>query len=133
MHPSEYIPSVNQQPDDNEIRVEYHPSAKKAPQHFAFSDFDPGIASGISASMSENRVLHDGDLDKEPWLPFSSRIDFEIADLILETHMNQKQTDGLLALIRQCIEHPDAFTLTNSVVLKETWDAARLKTSTVSQ
>lgn len=131
MRPSEPNQNSNQPPSENEIRVEYHPSTQKVPQHFSFYDFDPGHASGISANVDAEDAK--GHIDREPWRPFSSRIEFDIADLILETHMNTRQTDGLITLIKQCIKEPHAFTLNSSKDLQATWSAARLKLTSVGQ
>lgn len=117
------------QPLDNEIRIEYHPASDKEAQHFIFEDY---IDNFIQADPHLNNVPDPRTKGPEPvWHPFSSRLDFEIAELIQDTHMNSRQTDALLSLIRQCIDQPESYTLKNSKDLKEIWTAARAKTIAV--
>lgn len=47
--------------------------------------------------------------------------------------MNGRQTNALIHLINQCIKHTDDFTLQNSKDIKRIWEAARTRTSSVSE
>lgn len=119
---STYNRNINDtHPPPNKIRVEYHPKSEKEPAHFPFYNF----TSDRAADITDSQQLADTPVDEKPWRPFSSRLDFEIADLILETHMNSNQTDRLLSLIRKCISEPHTLTLVDDKDVKSTWDAAR--------
>jgi hypothetical protein len=52
--------------------------------------------------------------DKEPWRPFQSCTDFEVAELALECAMNTKQTGRLLELMNRVAQGLDRFTLSNT-------------------
>ena len=108
--------------------MEYHPRSNQEAKHFQFDDYEWGTwaentGANIKFQAAENC---------EPWRPFSSQLDFEIAELMQETHMNSSQQNALLALIRRCIQHPDSFTLQTSKDTADTWAAARTRTASVS-
>ena len=53
-------------------------------------------------------------IDPKPWKSFQSRLGFELAELILDTHMNKAQIDTLISSIIHCrVLEPDSFTLKN--------------------
>lgn len=112
-------------PEQNDIRVEYHPRSEIPPKHFPFADY-------TSYNSLERDDTQDFQTNQEPWRPFNSRLDFEVAELILETHLNRNQTNSLLSLIKRCTEDPSSFSLKNSKEIDEMWDASRGKTTTVS-
>ncbi|EDQ99267.1 uncharacterized protein LACBIDRAFT_335192 [Laccaria bicolor S238N-H82] len=99
----------------DDIKVEYHPQSGKPTHVYHFEDYT--TSSEGTANMP---------VDPEPWRPFRSRLDFEIAELILNTHMNKSQTNQLLSLIHQCIQRPSEFTLENSTDLECVWENARM-------
>jgi hypothetical protein len=74
---------------DEDIRIEYHPKSGKLPVIQTFDEYTTG---------SEQASLRPP-LDTKPWLPFCTRLDFEVAALTLECHMNRQQTDTLFKLI----------------------------------
>ena len=132
---STYIPCQNSsQPEKDEIRVEYHPSSGQQPQHFSFDDYQEMY--GFSADdipLDNTATFQDEPKNQRaPWWPFSSQLDFEIAELIQETHMNERQTNSLIELINKCIEHSSDFTLKNNKDIKSIWQTARTRTSSVS-
>lgn len=112
-------------PEDNNICVEYHPKSGLKAAHFPFYKFSPEKAAGIDTTPDTAAGNNSPAVDQRPWRPFSSRLDFELADLILESHMNSQQTDWLLSLIQKCIEYPKEFTLRDNKEIKATWEAAR--------
>ena len=71
-------------------------------------------------------------IDPEPWKPFHSRLDFELAELILDTHMNKAQTATIISLIHHCVSEPDSFTLKNESDLARIWENASTPTTKVS-
>ncbi|KAJ8074178.1 hypothetical protein PM082_012470 [Marasmius tenuissimus] len=60
----------------------------------------------------------------EPWRPFRTRIDFEVAELALCSAMNAEQTTTLIRLL-QCVARGfDRFTLDSHAEMQATWDLA---------
>ncbi|KAF9045535.1 hypothetical protein BJ165DRAFT_1415498 [Panaeolus papilionaceus] len=66
------------------------------------------------------------EVDERPWRPFRTRLDFEMADLMLETHMNRRQVDTAISLIHQAIGDrvSSEFTISNCNDLNRLWDHA---------
>lgn len=110
--------------EQHEVCVEYHPRSKVGPGNFSLYEYNSLAKDGV-------RNVEDND-QNEPWHPFNSRLDFELAELILETHLNKNQINSLLSLVKKCVENPSSFTLENSKVLEATWDACKAKTTSVS-
>ncbi|KAJ3505987.1 hypothetical protein NLJ89_g7124 [Agrocybe chaxingu] len=90
----------------------------KAPDIFSFIDY-----CGMESTM-EPRDL-DPSLDKQPWRPFATRLDFEFAEVFLDSHMNQRQIDTLISLVRQSKADGSVFTLTGATDLTKIWDVAQ--------
>lgn len=107
-------PSLDDPPEKDDIRIEYHPKSKKATETFRFEDYNSHIRKNFHIPI-----------DTEPWKPFRSRLDYEVAALIHETHMNNSQTKTLLELIHHCISDPGSFTIDGATDLAKIWDAAR--------
>lgn len=120
---SEFLPTS--QPEKDDIRIEYNDKSGMQPIHLSFDEY--------SFNNSQERESgRNVQTNAEPWRPFTSRLDFEVAELILETHLNKNQTNSLLSLIRRCINDPTSFSLDNSKDINALWEAARTKTTTVS-
>lgn len=69
--------------------------------------------------------------ENEPWKPFRSRLDFEVAELILEAALNRSSADRLIKLIHRAADNNDhdPFTLKNGGEMNKLWDgAAELRT-----
>ena len=119
------MPTNNSDTNDpllDDIKIEYHPQSGKPTRVYHFEDF---------TTSSENTA--NMPIDPEPWKPFRSRLDFKIAELILNTHMNKSQTNQLLSLVHQCIQRPSEFTLENNTDLECIWEnACMARTSGVS-
>ncbi|KAJ3500219.1 hypothetical protein NLJ89_g9890 [Agrocybe chaxingu] len=103
-------------PDLDDIKIKHHPASGKPDEYYHFDDYNP--KSDIRLKQASIPVDH------KPWKPFRTRLDFEIAEIILDTHMNSKQTKTLLSLIRCCIETPEGFTIRNVKDLSDTWTFA---------
>ncbi|KAH6883656.1 hypothetical protein BKA70DRAFT_1378000 [Coprinopsis sp. MPI-PUGE-AT-0042] len=61
----------------------------------------------------------------EPWRPFRTRLDFELAELLEETNMNHRQKAALIKLFKRGIAEPGEFTIIDEVDLAKTWSGAR--------
>lgn len=98
----------------DDIKIEFHPKSGRPTQFFNFEEFQrqrprPKPVPG----------------HPEPWKPFRTRLDFEIAELMLDSHMNAQQSGALLSLIRKVIDQPINFTLSSTDDLEKVWDHAR--------
>lgn len=66
---------------------------------------------------------------KEPWRPFPTRLDFELAEVALDSHMNQRQIQQILSIVRQVIpgnaDEYESFTIRNARDLANMWNKAR--------
>ena len=69
----------------------------------------------------------DPDPSEEPWKPFTSRADFEFAELAHEAHLNKGQVTRLLALIKKIASRKDTFTLHSSDDVSAAWEKAKLR------
>ena len=69
--------------------------------------------------------------DHKPWLPFQTRMDFEIAKLALECSMNKHQTNTLLEIITCAQQGFDQCTMKNYDEVQRTWDLAAEKSTQV--
>jgi hypothetical protein len=86
-------PSVTVQPEhlgDGEIWVEYHPASGKAPEILCPGDHQPPPVT---------LPLHLSDKNIPPWHPFRTRLDFEQAELFLQTNASNTYIDSQLKLI----------------------------------
>jgi hypothetical protein len=61
----------------------------------------------------------------DPWLPFSSREDFEFTEFVHQAMLNKKQVDRLIKFIKHCQEKPGKFTFRNYEHLKAVVDGAK--------
>lgn len=121
IHPSSPNYNINAtEPELDDIKVEYHPRSGRPSQFFHFGDY--------TTDLPEMSIP----VDPEPWKPFRSRLDFELAELILDTHMNKAQTDTLISLIHHCVSEPDSFTLKNESDLARIWENASIRATKVS-
>ncbi|KAK0484990.1 hypothetical protein IW261DRAFT_1330175 [Armillaria novae-zelandiae] len=81
-------PSSEPEPPANYIRTEYHPHSGRQPRLDKVEEFQAQTGSR-STIASEDK----------PWSPFSSRDDFELAEWILESGINQGDIDALLTMM----------------------------------
>ncbi|KAG2356754.1 hypothetical protein BDR07DRAFT_1453323 [Suillus spraguei] len=81
---------------------------------YAFEDFQRNPMAATSDPLP----------NKKPWLPFKSRLEFEVAQIALEAVLNNDQTDRLIKICRQCAIGNDKFTFENHKDIHRKWDAA---------
>lgn len=111
---------VDFEPQIDDIKVEFHPKAGHPPKFFRFNDYLGPRHTPKNATVP----------NQEPWEPFRSRLDFEIAELMLESHLNTEQSMALLSLFRKVIASPDDFTLSSTRDLERIWTDARKSRAT---
>jgi hypothetical protein len=112
----------------HEIKISYHPASKRPEQRFGINEDLPSMSTSTTVSQPSDPAA-----TQAPWHPFHSRLDFEIAELSLNAHLNKADTENLLSIIRRCIETPEQFTLSSHKDLSEYWDLARSMTDSVSK
>jgi hypothetical protein len=122
--PQEYDipPSVEHQLEADDIKLVFHPSAAIPEQLFHFDDYcgSESIPDLANPPHSSPDIV-----ETSPWRPFRTKLDFEVAELMLDAHMNAKQTERMLSLIHEAAQHPERFTLVNLTDLSNIWDIAR--------
>ncbi|KAK0457561.1 uncharacterized protein EV420DRAFT_1621072 [Desarmillaria tabescens] len=97
-----------------EIVKEYHPSAILDPQILPLRDF-------LADSTSKQSSL----FDSHPWHPFSSQLDFDLAEFILRTGMNHQARSDFFSIIDRCGgSQSTEFTIRNENDLAEAWSRA---------
>jgi hypothetical protein len=113
------MPETDPQLDD--FRTEFHPASGKAPIIAHFDDY------GCSQQFKYNKPP-----DRTPWSPFKTRLDFEIAELILLAALNKEQTTTLISLLKRCAGGDESFTLRSHDEIKKKWEIASYKCINVS-
>ncbi|TFK18477.1 hypothetical protein FA15DRAFT_253053 [Coprinopsis marcescibilis] len=100
--------------EEDKIRIEYHPRSRLQPEV-------------ITSDEYLDRIPTSNDLppNPEPWRPFRTRLDFELASFMQDNNLNQPQKARLLTLIREAIEKPGSFTIEDSQDLENIWTVAR--------
>jgi hypothetical protein len=103
------------EPHIDDIKIKYHLKSACEPKFYCFDNY----------SGQQNRSTEDLEtINAKPWKPFCTCLDSEIAELMLESHLNSVQSTALLSLIQKAIAHPDDFTLSSTNDLEKVWTAA---------
>ena len=105
------------------IWTEYHPHSHRPPHTAHFEDYG-------SEEKSARRQFCD---IKKPWSPYQTRLDFEVAELIHETAMNERQTTVLLSLLKRCADGLEKFTIKTHQELQNIWERSTIKSTGVSE
>ncbi|KAF8829783.1 hypothetical protein HHX47_DHR2000053 [Lentinula edodes] len=104
--------------EQNDIKIEYHPNSGKPP---VIERFDIHTADHDHVPSNDSRL--------RSWLPFCTRMDFEVATLALECSMNDKQTEKLIMLLNHVQQGFDKCTLKDYKEVQDTWDLAAEKST----
>ena len=131
---------LNRQNELDDIRIVPHPNTDRLEQIFSFNDYcgvtseSPSVASGADKVESVLGV-HTGLLNITwehasfpPWHPFRSRLDFEIAEVILSAQMKEPLIAKTISLIKQAVGNSSPaseFTFAGLPEYKKVWDHAR--------
>ena len=112
-------------PGDGDIAIEYHPHSGKRTRIVTAEEFKE-----ILNDQPDPTTLP----DDEPWLPFSSRENFDFAELVHDAKLNRKHAERLINLINHCQKSPGSFTLRNYNDLRGSLeDASKLLTNVTIQ
>lgn len=105
------------EPQIDDIRTEYHPRSGRAPVIASFEQF----------GKTETLVDTEPPVNMCPWTPFRTRLDFEMAEFILDAALNERQTKTLFSLLDRVAGKYEEFTITNHDDLKNMWKLASKK------
>ncbi|KAJ7360797.1 hypothetical protein DFH08DRAFT_921182 [Mycena albidolilacea] len=103
--------------EELDIRYEFHPHSGLDPEHHSLEDY-------LRLESSRQRLPS---TDEQPWLPFRTRLDFEVSEFAQENMLNRAATNKLLSLIRRCGANLEEFTIRNWQDMNKQWDAASKK------
>jgi hypothetical protein len=113
---------VDSELEQDDIKVVFHPSTGIPNQLYRFDDYCGTESTAAHPGHTSSLPPVDG---SRPWRPFRTKLDFELAEVMLDAHMNGAQTERLLSLIHQAVLDPESFTLANLKDLSHIWDMAR--------
>ncbi len=114
----------------------YHPSAERQPDIYTFDYYcnAPELDTAeLQDSDSESQAPRLTNSDKRPWHPFPTRTDFELAEVMLDGHLNKKQIERILSVFWTAnpINHEinsqisdDRLTIQSAADLTHIWDHA---------
>ncbi|KAJ6631086.1 hypothetical protein B0H10DRAFT_1773471 [Mycena sp. CBHHK59/15] len=99
-----------------DIKRIFHPYSRRS---LVFQSFDAYVTSNVAERAVPS--------DPQPWRPFRSQLDFEVAEFCENNLLNRDSTGNLICLIRRCMLNPDDFTLKSQRELDELWELASYK------
>ncbi|KAI0684472.1 hypothetical protein BC835DRAFT_1293143 [Cytidiella melzeri] len=99
----------------NNIRVEYHQAAGLPPRIFAFRDF-----------RQEKRTPDIVVSKSNPWKPFKTRLDFELAEFTQKASLNKQLINSLFKLVKDIVSKPTNLTLESADDVNCVWESATL-------
>ncbi|GJF00633.1 hypothetical protein PsYK624_169270 [Phanerochaete sordida] len=102
---------AGQSPNINDVKVEYHPQSGRESCTYSFYNY---------ANDQQSVVLEEGD----PWKPFSSRDDYEFANIVLQAGMKQEQVDCLFDIIRRKCKNESDLTFGSYKDVEAAWNQA---------
>ncbi|KAG1833304.1 hypothetical protein DFJ58DRAFT_719440 [Suillus subalutaceus] len=105
----EKVPTFNQ----DDIKIEYHLNSNIETKVYGFDNFEHHAADFLVPPP-----------DGQPWHPFKSQLEFEIAEIMLEVGFNNQQTDRLIKLCHRCAVGKEKFTFKNHKDVCNMWEAA---------
>jgi hypothetical protein len=104
------------------FQVIYHSNSGLSSKSTNFDDYMETISAASSPLTQE-----------KPWWPyFNSREDFELAELMLEASLSQKQCNRLLNIIQKCAKGSGSVTLSSYGDMQSRWESASSLLTSVS-
>ncbi|KAG2126252.1 uncharacterized protein EDB93DRAFT_1109752, partial [Suillus bovinus] len=98
----------------DDIKVEHHPNSGIKMKVHPFDSFHRRPAASSVHTPPDN----------QPWCPFQSQLEFNIAELALEARLNNEQTDRLIRICLHSSVGKDKFTFRNHKDIHSKWEAA---------
>lgn len=116
----------------DDIKIIHHPAANRANDTYSFHYYigAPEYSEGDAiTTAAANATDPDSDINTQnrPWRPFPTRLDFELAEVMLDGHLNSHQIERVISIVHQVTPTPDnsgRFTLKNASDLSHIWDYA---------
>lgn len=103
------VPTFNQ----DDIKIKYHPSSGIEAKVYGFDSFERRASEFLAPPP-----------DGQPWRPFKSRLEFEIAEIMLEVGFNNQQSNRFIKLCHRCAVGKEKFTFKNHKDIHNMWEAA---------
>ncbi|KAJ7447224.1 hypothetical protein FB451DRAFT_1343439 [Mycena latifolia] len=104
-------------PQLNDIKRVFHPHSGREPLEQSLYEY----------RTSQVRPKRRPPKDNEPWAPFRTRLDFEVAEFAQDAMLNRTQTNTLISLIRRCSANIEDFTFHSHADMNKSWDLASKK------
>ncbi|KAG2340835.1 hypothetical protein BDR05DRAFT_977210 [Suillus weaverae] len=98
----------------DDIKVEHYPNSGIKTKVHAFNDFHHCPAASSVHTPPDN----------QPWRPFHSLLEFDVAELTLEAGFNNDQTDRLIKICHRSSVGKEKFTFRNHKDIHSKWEAA---------
>lgn len=104
----------------DDIKTEYHPHSQKLPTVQRFDKYQRRPTAPPVEESTRNDSL-------PPWSPFRSRLDFEVASLVLDAALKKEHVETLISLLKRCSRDPQQFTIQNAADIDDIWNLAAHK------
>lgn len=118
--PSQPDSRRQRRPQVDDFKLEHHPGAQKQTVIYPFEEYrQTRPETDFEATMDE------------PWHPFETRGDFELAEIVHESRMSRGATQRLLKLIQDIRRGEAELTFSNESDLRTAWDNASIAYPTV--
>jgi len=114
--------NVEEEFNADDIKVEFHPHSGKPTQIFPFDDFTRLASHSDLVQIQEENRPNTG---RPPWHPFTTRTDFELAELMLDAHLNENQSSTLLKIVNSIAPRSKELTISTTQHLSSIWGFAR--------
>jgi len=110
-----------------DIKIIYHPNARLPNRYLTADAYREECETFRRLSNGAEKRSH------SPWSPFQSRLDYEVAQLMLEAGMNKAFVDRMIRLFHRCkaASKDDDFTLEGYDHVRKLWDLAAHKCTSV--
>jgi hypothetical protein len=114
-----HIPPGEPMLDD--IKVQYHQALGRPTKVYRFEDY-----------KQEERKVNPESLKDRLWHPFSSRLEFEFAELLHDAYMSKSHISRLFDILERIKSRKEEFGLKGSDDVDNAWEKAKLHHPTVS-
>ena len=121
--PPEEHPEPLTGPEEGDVQRTFHPYSRLPSQIQSFDDYL------LSESLTDCDKVPP---EEQPWKPFRTQLDFEVAEFIEENMLNKRSTEKLIQLLRRVAANINDFTIRNQADLDKQWDLASKKCTNVS-
>ena len=117
----------------NDIKIVYHPSVEWQPDIYTFDYYcnAPELNTTVLHNLDSGTKPPGPNPDKRPWHPFPTWTDFELAEVMLDGHLNKEQIKRILSVFWTAnpINHENnseisdnRLTIQNAADLTHIWD-----------